>query len=263
MNIQEYISSGTLESYILGGLTAAEAAEVEAYARQYPEIRAELDKLEEQLENIASSYSKTPSPSLKSKIAASLDFKEESKEKETKVISLPFYRQAIAASIALTIVSASSAVYFWNKWQNAEVRVLALESEKNLMANNANLTKQQFERANNYLSLLQDSNSVLVTLKGSSLSPLARAKILWSKSTHEVYLSGLSSLPTPAADKQYQLWAIVDGKPVDAGVFDIGNNINVQQLKKIENAQAFAITEEKKGGNPTPTLSALYLIGNV
>ena len=37
----------------------------------------------------------------------------------------------------------------------------------------------------------------------------------------------------------------------------------LQQLKTIGKAQAFAVTLEKKGGSPTPTLAALYLIGNV
>ena len=36
----------------------------------------------------------------------------------------------------------------------------------------------------------------------------------------EVYLL-VNQLPTPDPDKQYQLWAIVDGNPVDAGVFDM------------------------------------------
>ncbi|HWZ22710.1 MAG TPA: anti-sigma factor [Cytophagaceae bacterium] len=268
MNIKEYISSGILETFVFGGLSAAEAAEVEAYARQYPEVRAELDKLESQLENIALSYSKTPAPSLKSKIASSLDFKEpevdEVKEKEVKIVQVPpFYRQAIAASVALAIISASSAGYFWNKWQDAEGRVLAMASEKSVLANNVNLTKQQLDGANNYLSLMQDSSSVLITLKGSALSPLASAKVLWNKSTHEVYLGGLTALPTPSAEQQYQLWAIVDGKPVDAGVFDLSKDLNLQQLKKIEGAQAFAVTVEKKGGSIAPTLTALYLIGNV
>lgn len=270
MNIEEYISSGIIETFLFGGLNAAEAAEVEAYARQYPEVRAELDKLESQLENIALSYAKIPAPSLKSKIASSLNFKESEvsdkvKEKEVKVISIipPLYRQAIAASVALAIVSASSAGYFWNKWQDAEGRVLAMASEKSVLANNVNLTKQQLDGANNYLSLMQDSSSVLITLKGSALSPLASAKVLWNKSTHEVYLGGLTALPAPSAEQQYQLWAIVDGKPVDAGVFDLGKNLNLQQLKKIEGAQAFAVTIEKKGGSIAPTLTALYLIGNV
>ncbi|MDF2455356.1 MAG: hypothetical protein K0R51_1349 [Cytophagaceae bacterium] len=261
MNVKEYISSGILETYLLGGLSTAEAGEVEAYVQQYPEIRAELDKLEGDLEKIALSYAKAPSASVKSKIASQLDFAE---EKEVKVIPIPsFYRQAIAASVALAIISTASAGYFWNKWQHAEGRVIALESEKGVLADNINLTKQELEKTTHYLSLIQDTSSVLVTLKGSPLSPKAAAKVLWNKSSQQVYLGGLASLPTPAADQQYQLWAIVDGQPVDAGVFDLENPQVLQQLKTIGKAQAFAVTLEKKGGSPTPTLAALYLIGNV
>lgn len=261
MNIKEYISSGILETYLLGGLSEAEAGEVEAYVKQYPEIRAELDKLEGDLEKIALSYAKTPSAAVKSKIASQLDFAE---EKEVKVIPIPsFYRQAIAASVALAIISTASAGYFWNKWQHAEGRVIALESEKGVLADNINLTKQELDKSTHYLSLIQDTSSVLVTLKGSPLSPKAAAKVLWNKSSQQVYLGGLAALPTPSADQQYQLWAIVDGQPVDAGVFDMENPNVLQQLKTIGKAQAFAVTLEKKGGSPTPTLAALYLIGNV
>ncbi len=261
MNIKEYISSGILETYLLGGLSTAEAAEVKVYAQQYAEIRAELNRLEEDLENLALSYAKKPSSSLKSKISSKLDFVE---PKEVKVIPIPsFYKQAIAASIVFAIVSATSAAYFWNKWQEAEGRVLTLESEKTVLTDNFNFTKQKLERATNSISLMQDTNSVLVTLKGSALSPNAVAKVLWNKSTKDVYLGGLAELPAPSADQQYQLWALVDGKPVDMGVFDLDKNTSLQRLKTIGNAQAFAVTLEKKGGSPTPTLTALYLIGTI
>jgi hypothetical protein len=39
---------------------------------------------------------------------------------------------------------------------------------------------------------------------------------------------------------------------------------NIQKMPYlVKNAMAFAITLEKKGGNPSPTLSAMYVIGNV
>lgn len=262
MNIQEYIASGILETYLLGGLSAAEAGEVEAYAKQYPQIREALDLLEEDLEKLAFSQAEAPPASLASRISAQLDFKVP--EEEVKVIPIPsFYRPAIAASVTLALIASTAAGIFWNKWQHAEGRVLALETEKNTLAENINLTRQELDRSQRYLSLLQDSSSVLVTLKGSALSPHAAAKVLWNKSTQEVYLGGIAALPTPAEEQQYQLWAIVDGQPVDAGVFDLEHPQVMQQLKTIGKAQAFAITLEKKGGSPTPTLANLYLIGNV
>ncbi len=64
-------------------------------------------------------------------------------------------------------------------------------------------------------------------------------------------------------DKQYQLWAIVNGKPVDAGTFDMGEGVSFVKLKTIPKAEAFAITLEKRGGSETPTMNAMFVMGNV
>jgi anti-sigma-K factor RskA len=84
--------------------------------------------------------------------------------------------------------------------------------------------------------------------------------VYWDKSTGQVYVYA-SKLPTPEAGKQYQLWALKDGKPVDAGVFDI--NGELQQMKRITEADAFAVTLEPVGGSETPTLELLYVVGGV
>jgi anti-sigma-K factor RskA len=68
---------------------------------------------------------------------------------------------------------------------------------------------------------------------------------------------------TPPAGKQYQLWAIVDGKPVDAGMIDLNQPIVFQQMKTINSAQAFAVTIENVGGSATPSLETMCLLGNV
>jgi len=54
---------------------------------------------------------------------------------------------------------------------------------------------------------------------------------------------------------------MVDGKPVDAGV--IGNCEGLCKLKNIPSAQAFAVTLEKAGGSPVPTMSSLYVMGSI
>ena len=56
---------------------------------------------------------------------------------------------------------------------------------------------------------------------------------------------------------------MVDGKPVDAGVFDLNAGPGMFKMKNIPRAQAFAITLEKKGGSPTPSLDKLYVLGKV
>ncbi|OYW78343.1 MAG: hypothetical protein B7Z27_07670 [Sphingobacteriia bacterium 32-37-4] len=70
-----------------------------------------------------------------------------------------------------------------------------------------------------------------------------------------------NKLPLPANGKQYQLWAIVEGKPVNAGV--ISDCAGLCKMKNIPSASMFAITLEKLGGSETPTLSEMYVAGKV
>jgi hypothetical protein len=43
LDIQAYIASGILESYVLGITSAEENVEIEALALQYPQIKAEIE----------------------------------------------------------------------------------------------------------------------------------------------------------------------------------------------------------------------------
>ena len=96
----------------------------------------------------------------------------------------------------------------------------------------------------------------------TSPAPSSMATVYWNTESKEVYLL-VNQLPMPVPDKQYQLWAIVDGHPVDAGVFDMDKNFSFVKLKTIPKAEAFAITLEKKGGSTTPSMDAMYVMGKV
>jgi anti-sigma-K factor RskA len=106
------------------------------------------------------------------------------------------------------------------------------------------------------------SNPVMlkVALPGVAGKESDLATVYWDTKTKDVYLLA-NNLPKPNDDKQYQLWALVDGKPVDAGMIDDCNGLC--KLKNIQKAQAFAITLEKKGGSAAPDLSQLHVLGKV
>ena len=53
MNTQEYISSGIVESYVLGLASEEERIEFEQYCAQYPEVLAARTAFELSLENQA------------------------------------------------------------------------------------------------------------------------------------------------------------------------------------------------------------------
>jgi anti-sigma-K factor RskA len=56
-------------------------------------------------------------------------------------------------------------------------------------------------------------------MKGTPNAPGALASVYWNESKNEGYLS-IQDLKQLAQENQYQLWAIIEGKPVDAGVFE-------------------------------------------
>ncbi|MGZ8517919.1 MAG: anti-sigma factor domain-containing protein, partial [Chitinophagaceae bacterium] len=96
-------------------------------------------------------------------------------------------------------------------------------------------------------------------------SPASFATVYWDTTSKDVILV-VNNLPRPAGDKQYQLWALLDGKPIDVGMIDndifTGEKKLMIQMKNVSGAQAFAITLEKKGGNPTPQ-GPMYTLGNL
>ena len=103
-------------------------------------------------------------------------------------------------------------------------------------------------------------NSKKIELKGVEKHPNMLAEVYWNESK-QVFLNP-KNLPAAPSGKQYQLWAIVDGKPVDLGMYD-ANKETIQQMKVVEKPQAFAITLEKEGGNPTPTMEEMYVMGTI
>jgi anti-sigma-K factor RskA len=73
------------------------------------------------------------------------------------------------------------------------------------------------------------------------------------------------ALPPDPAGKDYQLWAIIDGKPVSAGVFSVGTDgtalVPLAGVGPEHKVGAFAVTLEPAGGVLEPTLSEMVLMG--
>jgi anti-sigma-K factor RskA len=270
LNIKDYISSGILECYVLGQLNRTETELVEQLAAQYPEIREEIRSIEEGLENYASAHAKVPPLALKDKIIKDLWSKEHIVLPDTKTVEIykinkiPAY--LAAASITLALLFGSAALYYFKQWNMAMQQITLLQQENERTATNFNVVnhtlKNELQFRNDYLSLIRDTSTETIHLKGMPLSPASSAVVLWNKNSRHVYLDA-KNMPRPPAGKQYQLWALQDGVPIDAGVFNIDNALPFQRMINIVNAQSFAITLEKTGGSSTPTLELLYVIGNI
>ena len=258
MNSQDYISSGIIENYLLGQLSGKECAEVDAMAKKNPEVKAEIETVEKTLMDFSAV---PPPPHLKAAILSKLEIK------EAKIIPIENKRNSsilwlAAASIALLIISGIYNFNMMNKLKTAEDQLAVLNSEKEKTTKEYESQTASYQSMAKQMAIMMQPENKKVMMKGMGPAPDAIAAIYWNQSTKDVYIN-VNVLPVPAADKQYQLWAIVDGKPVDEGMLDMSDATPLHKMKPVSGAQAFAVTLEKKGGNPSPTMSAMYLLGNV
>ena len=248
MDIKKYIESGVLEHYLLGLLSEKEAQEVERLASEYPEIRVELNAMEESLEGFAQANS-TPMPEgLSDKILKTIDEQPAQKPK----ISNDRKAQLFWAIFSFLLFAVASKFYFDNQdlKQNLNQKQIQIDS-----------LQQVIDTTQRALEICEGTQKII--MRGTDKAPRAIASVDYNIENQTATLA-IIDMPEPPSDKQYQLWAIVEGNPVDMGVFEIlaGSNLS-QNVPFIENAQAFAVTLEPRGGSVNPTLEEMVVIGNI
>ncbi|SKB35252.1 anti-sigma factor [Daejeonella lutea] len=269
-DLKTYLESGILELYVLGDLSREEIREVEQSIAQYPEVKAEVEAIENALQAYAISNAIEPSESVRSKILNSL---ETSPVEEARVTHLrpvesssSFYKYAFAASVALLLVSVILLINLNNRLRESHTQLAVLQAENQQFSNRVNYMDKELEDNKKFLEIYQQPGQYkLVNLKGSPKAPAARMTVAFSPQKEEVMID-LSSLNMPSNDDQhqYQLWALVDGKPVDLGVFDsTDDHSGMKRMKSVKGAQAFAVTLEPKGGSVNPTMEQMMAIGNI
>ena len=256
-----------LELYVFDQLTEAERREVDEICAQQPEVQAELDAIQGAVTSYAIAHKRKPDSALRDKILSQLDLKEAA---EPKVIPInrsfgvgTSYRWLAAASIALFVVSGSVNVYLYNKYENVTGQLADLQSKSNVLADNNNHLTKQISTISDDLTVVSSASNVKVELAGLPLSPAAKALIFWDKERKATYIN-TASLPPLAQEKQYQLWAIVDGKPVDLGILPTDKQQTALiKVKDVSEPQAFAITIEPKGGSVNPTMDQMIVLGKL
>jgi hypothetical protein len=281
VELKEIISSGLLELYITGLTSEEESQQVEQWADQFPEVSNEIADLQNIMETYALAEAISPDGKLKEKILAKIQPDIQIKDKifsriqspnhepftvikptqslpeSTSTHSIPSYlKWAVAASVILLLGSLIFNYSYYNKYQS---------TSRDLQTAQQELQKQQdiADAMNKDLGIVTNKFAMPVVLNGTENSPEALAKIFWMKNTGDVYVDP-TNLPVCPEGKQYQLWAIVDGKPVDAGMIPITLKtekgvFHIQKMKSFGKAQAFAITLEKTGGSPAPTMDQMIV----
>ena len=171
----------------------------------------------------------------------------------------------LAALLALTALGLG----VWAAWLQSELgasrgRVARLEQEAERLASErgAELTAlraelDDLERRHAFASAPAVTVYALRP-PADSTKPLARGT-LWVAADRRRWQLEVRGLDAEPADRDYQLWFIVDGVPQSGGVFD-GRGAEAATLADAripEGTSVVAITLESKGGVPAPTTPIL------
>ncbi|WP_312336851.1 anti-sigma factor [Sphingobacterium sp.] len=278
MDIKAYISSGIIESYVLGLASEEEVSILNCIRKNNIEVEQAIAEAEIALEELADSQAMEMPMQLKQNIWDKLNAEnlvpnqdiESTKYREipsddineqisikgsNAIVPLKSYRWTIAASLLLAISVGANIFMYQRNGDNQS----QLDQQVSL------LHKQQSKLAvlQDKWNLVQNPAIKTIPLKGVDNKPDYRALVFWDQASKAVYLS-IEHMPVAPKGKQYQLWAMVDGKPVNAGVFPLDANEDIaSKMLDIPTAQAFAITLEDVGGKDAPTLSALCVMGSI
>ncbi len=272
MDIKEYIASGIIESYALGFSSDQERREIECLSSIYPEIKEEVVHTQILLEKYAESISIAPPTELKERIMNAI--KGVSQETTLTVVQAPTEKpvqakvvqmntaskMAIAASVAVVIALSFLYLKQLNTTSEMSKNLTAMRSEKSEMSTKLATIEASLSENSQMNAFIMHSLTDELVLAGTDLSPESKVRIYYNPSVSQAVLIS-DFLPTPEDGKQYQLWAMSNGKPVDLGMVDKTTNITNKIKVAPTKIEAFCITLEKDGGNPTPTLDQMYVIG--
>lgn len=258
MNVKEYILSGIIESYVLGLASDEERMEFEQMCLQYPEVLQARIDFEKVLERQAMENAVAPSADLKEKIFEQINSSgkvvsiQPDTSKKINPIAAGWLKYAVAACIILLAGS-----LYWN---------ISLYNKNKKLQSDFDDTIVKLNDVENDIRVLQQNPNVkMAALKGLDVSPQSYTTVYWDTASHDVYLLA-NNLPIPPSDKQYQLWALLDGKPIDLGMldYDAKQKKLLVRMKNAQKAEAFAITLEKKNRPDVSTPQGdMYVMGKL
>lgn len=282
MDVQRYISSGIIENHVTGLLSEAESREVLGAMQQYPEVKAAADAMQVDMERYIQLWATKPPAGIKRQIMERLHKTEADEpvvaESETitetsedafsentglNLSQLQIWQYSAAAAIVLLLGSIVMNIVSYSNSGSYQQQISSLQAEQSSLIAEKEALKEQLDFAHKEMGVMKDPSFKWTRMPGVGKHTGVVATVCWNPQSKETFILA-QALPEPPADKQYQLWAIVNGKPIDAGVFELGSKANsVQKVKAVDNAQVFAVTLEKKGGSPSPTLDQMFVAGKV
>jgi anti-sigma-K factor RskA len=244
-----------VEDYALDLLSAAERAAFEARLATDPALRKELAATSEILASLAFSTPVVPQPGLKARVMARVTAIAPSGG-EAKV--LPFVAPVRRSRAPLWLGAALAASLLLIAKLSSDLRNARQDS---LIARSTmTASERAVAQRDSLIAQLTDPSVELVTMAATGAAKPAIKAYL--NRTRRTMLLSAASLEAPSAGQAYQLWFIIDGKPVPSVTFrpdSTGHALLREVAMPTGEVSATAITREPEGGSATPTMPILFV----
>ena len=196
MDLSCIISSGDLELYVLGMLSSEDAYKIEQLAKLFPEIKAELDAIEDALLNAANEVEDVPSPAVKDQLFSRLkqlpvsagttllsDSKPSDDHATGKII--PMYQPKrntglIAAAVIGVLLAVASIAYTIINNNQQRTQMAAMHAEMDSLQNHTAAQDQKIAEYARNMRYYQDTGYKLINLKPMPNRPKnLLVQVLW------------------------------------------------------------------------------------
>lgn len=243
-----------LPFYALGALTDEEGEIVEAYLREHPEARRQLEEMGSAASVLPYGLASVePLPHVKDALMKRVEANVEVRERASKrkQAESPRERRWAALFSAFSLGVASVAV-IWAVALN--IQLTRLQREVSLLGEALAAQTNALEQIN--AKLPDTSPAVTVSLNGTEAQPRAHGQLIADPNSQSAVLviAGLSKLET---GKTYQVWLIDADGPVSAGLLAVDANgqgvLIVTTDLTISEFDALGISIEPDGGSKQPT----------
>jgi len=225
---------------------------------QHPEVKTALHEFEKAFEQTMLQHPTEPGEATDERILRSLQSLQTPAQvvpihtNQAPVKKLNWLRPVAAAAILLL---GASGIYNYTLYKKMQAQELAL-------AKIDTATKPVTLPANDY-AVMKDPAITPVAMYGVAPYTLCRCTMYWDKKTGKAYIMIHHLIPSPE-DKKYQLWAMVNNKPVNVGMVHDEIRDRFIELENVpEGATAFAVTLENIGDNKTPSNDKTFLYGRI
>lgn len=261
MNKKEYISSGILELYVYGALSESESAEVTRVLKKYPEVRAEVEEIEEALITLSGAAAPSNPELLLQALKEKLSRRARTipvRQKRTHWVAYWGWAASFLLLIGLFLM--------FNKNRELRESLQALQVENAQIESEIVQARNDVSKTRELLNTLRDRNILKVPLEGQEVAPEAYATAYYDEEK-DLTLIDAQNLPEPPKGMVYQVWSLKISPlvPTSIGLLDDfeRDEDKIFRLSNPNISEGFGITLEPVGGSETPTMERLYSLGTI